>query len=122
MRRVAAFGCSIRGGLASGADLNIKLYKGSGTNTLSKWYVDSLEGITRAHELGHALGLKDEYVSSKAENRQTRLSPGVYEDNSLMGDYKTEGVEKAEVKIRHGDVLADDISKVTGRSFWMMMK
>ena len=96
--------------------LQIALHAGAGRDDLSNWFVDS-QPIDRAHELGHQLGLKDEYVDATAPNRATAASPGVFTDHSLMGNYPTEGVGGADVRQRHGDQIASDISTATGTAF-----
>ena len=53
------------------------------------------------------MGLLDEYVDATAVNRRTATSSGVHEDHSLMGDYPNEGFDTAEVKLRHGQKVAD---------------
>ncbi len=96
--------------------LQIALHAGAGRDDLSNWFVDS-QPIDRAHELGHQLGLKDEYVDATAPNRATATSPGVFTDHSIMGNYPTEGVGGADVRQRHGDQIASDISTATGTAF-----
>ncbi len=100
----------------SGEHLTVALHAGEGRNNLSNWFVVS-DGITRAHEMGHQLGLKDEYVDATVPNRATATSPGVSDDHSLMGNYYTQGIGSADVRQRHGDQLASDISSATGMSF-----
>jgi LysM repeat protein len=96
--------------------LVVALHAGAGRDNLSNWYVDS-EAIDRAHELGHQLGLRDEYVDASAASRSSNTSPGVHTDHSIMGNYYTEGIGEADVRDRHGDQLATDISDATGRDF-----
>ncbi len=100
----------------SGEHLTIALHSGTGRDDLSNWFVDS-EAIDRAHELGHQLGLKDEYVDASVPNRATATSPGVSHDHSLMGNYYEQGIRNADVRGRHGDQLAADISSATGTQF-----
>lgn len=97
------------------AHLNIALNPGSGRDNLTTWYVDSV-AQDRAHELGHQLGMKDEYVDSTAPSRATAAASGVKTDNSLMGNYYEEGEGKADVKLRHGKVLAQAIGGAMGRT------
>ena len=57
------------------------------------------------------MGLLDEYVDATAVNRRTATSSGVHEDHSLMGDYPNEGFDTAEVKLRHGQKVADRVGR-----------
>jgi hypothetical protein len=100
----------------NGEDLAATVYKGTGRSDLSNWY-SADDSTTFAHELGHQLGLKDEYIDDTTVNRKDKDAPGVHQDNSLMGNYYDEGISKAEVKLRHGEHLAKDISAATGRKF-----
>jgi hypothetical protein len=47
--------------------------------------------------------------------RKDASAPGVFTDNSIMGDYYKEGIDKAEVKARHGTRLAQVIGKALGK-------
>jgi LysM repeat protein len=81
------------------------------TEDLEKWFVDS-DPAVRAHELGHQLGMLDEYVDPWSPNRETEDSPGVFEkDHSLMNNPQDEG--RQDVRMRHGNTLAADISGAT---------
>lgn len=91
---------------------DVALHKGGGRDNAANWYVKS-DGTTRAHEIGHLLGLKDEYADSASPKRK------VYTDNSLMGNYYAEGRKTAELKKRHGKVFAGDISRASGRKFYI---
>lgn len=97
------------------AHLNITLNSGDGRDNLNTWYVNSV-AQDRAHELGHQLGMKDEYVDSAAPSRATKKASGVKTDNSLMGNYYEEGEGKADVKLRHGQVLAQAIGGAMGQT------
>ena len=101
---------------STSAHATVKLHAGNGRDDLSNWYVGS-PSLTRAHELGHQLGMLDEYVDAKSPNRATATSPGVSNDNSLMGNYYTQGIGKAHVQQRHGDTLATDIGAATGTAY-----
>jgi len=101
---------------ATNPHATVSVHAGTGHDDLSNWYVDS-PSLTRAHELGHQLGMLDEYVDANAPNRATAASPGVSNDNSLMGNYYNEGIGKAHVQQRHGDTLATDIGAATGTAF-----
>lgn len=53
--------------------------------------------VMLAHEFGHAIiGAPDEYAD--ADDPDPRA---VFTDNSLMGDFYKEGMDKAEIKMRH---------------------
>jgi hypothetical protein len=98
----------------SGEHLTVALHKGKGADSRQSWYVDT-PTITKCHELGHQLGLLDEYVEAGVVPRKDATAPGVFTDHSLMGDYYAEGVDKAEVKARHGTRLAQVIGKAVGK-------
>jgi hypothetical protein len=89
---------------------HVSLHKGSGRDDAANWFVKS-PSIVRAHELGHLVGLKDEYKDKKSPKRK------VYTDNSLMGNFYTEGIRTASLKRRHGNTFASDISHASGRRF-----
>jgi len=91
---------------------NVALHKGGGRDNAANWYVKG-DTTTRAHEIGHLLGIKDEYADSTSPKRK------VYTDNSLMGNYYTEGIKTATLKKRHGKVFAGDISRASGRKFYI---
>lgn len=101
--------------VTSGQDGTVRLRAGSGRDDSSTWYVDS-DPIDRAHELGHLIGLRDEYVDNTVPNRRRANSPGVHSDNSLMGDYPNEGPDNAVVHQRHADKIAGDIGRATRRT------
>lgn len=100
----------------SAEHLHVSLHAGEGRDNLSNWYVDSIAN-DRAHELGHQLGMKDEYVDAGATDRATATAPGVFTDHSIMGNYYEEGAAKAHVHLRHGNVLAGAISAATGEQY-----
>jgi len=99
-----------------GEHVRIRLSRGPGHNNEKHWFTGSVP-TSRAHELSHTLGLNDEYVDASVPRRRTATSPGVFEDHSLLGNYYNEGVALAEVKLRHGQQLAADISVATRRRF-----
>jgi hypothetical protein len=108
----------------SGEHEVVKLFAGGDANTGGnrvKWYVGWAD-MDYAHELGHHLGLKDEYVDATAPARATGTSPGVQTDNSLMGNYLTEGSAKAEVKLRHAQTIAGAVGGASGHSFTVAKK
>jgi hypothetical protein len=98
------------------AHLVASLQKGSREDNRRNWFVSS-PAIHRAHELGHQLGLLDEKIDPKFPNRKDAKSPGAFQDNSIMGDYMTEGIDKATVKLRHGQKIIDEVNKVLGKKF-----
>ena len=99
----------------------IALHKGSGHDNRRNWYVAS-SATDRAHELGHQLGLLDEYIDPKVENRKDASAPGVHTDNSIMGNYPVEGAAKAEAKLRHGQSIAAEVGRVHGKTLTVRMK
>lgn len=108
----------------SGEHEVVKLHAGGDASTGGhrvKWYV-GWPDIDYAHELGHHLGLKDEYVDASAPSRATATSPGVHTDNSLMGNYYSEGRGKAGLKLRHGQTIAGHVGGATGRRFTVSRK
>jgi hypothetical protein len=71
---------------AAGADLVVDLRPGNGRAVQNAWYVGS-EPTTIAHELTHQTGAIDEYVDVDTANRASPQAPGVFHDDSLMGNY-----------------------------------
>ncbi|MEO8689550.1 MAG: hypothetical protein ABI611_15230 [Solirubrobacteraceae bacterium] len=106
--------------VTSGEHVAIALHPADGTDNRRNWYVDS-NATDRAHELGHQLGLLDEYVDADVLNRATATSPGVFSDHSIMGNYYVEGRPSAVAKLRHGQRIAGHISTATGRTFTASM-
>ena len=104
----------------SGQHVTIALHKGSKEDNRRNWYVSS-PAIHRAHELGHQLGLLDEKIDPYADDRKDAKAPGVYQDNSVMGDYIKEGVDKATGKLRHAEAIMAEVSKALGKSFSVRM-
>jgi hypothetical protein len=100
----------------SGEHLLIDLYSGNRRNNLTTWSTERPVS-TRAHELGHQLGLKDEYVDDSVPDRATETSPGVHTDHSIMGNYHSEGYAEAEAKQRHGELIGGHIGSAVGRTF-----
>lgn len=94
--------------------LSVALHSGRGKDNRTNWYAGS-PAIVRAHEIGHAFGLLDEYVDTNVQNRCHSGSSGVHEDNSIMGDYPNEGVDKATMKPRHALRIAKIIFKAAGK-------
>jgi len=97
-------------------DLNVTVHAGAGRDNLQHWFVKS-GMVARAHEIGHALGLKDEYVDPLVTGRSTKGSPAVCRDHSLFGNFHDEGVERAELKPRHAARLAEAWGEVFGMRF-----
>jgi hypothetical protein len=99
--------------VAGGEHLAINLHAGKGGADLSNWYVDGAAN-SRAHEIGHQLGLKDEYVDATAPNRATKTSAGVFTDHSIMGAHYKEGPKLAEGKPRHAATMGGHMATATG--------
>ena len=96
--------------------VTIALHSGARAQDLANWSVQK-PATSRAHELGHQLGMYDEYVDAQVINRATATSPGVYTDHSVMGNFYTEGADEAVAQLRHGVRLADAIGRATRRRF-----
>jgi hypothetical protein len=104
----------------SGQHVTIALHKGSREDNRRSWYVDS-PAIHRAHELGHQLGLFDEKIDPNVDDRKDEKSPGVFRDNSVMGDYMKEGIDRAAAKLRHGESIMAEVGRVLGKKFTVRM-
>jgi Domain of unknown function (DUF4157) len=101
----------------SGEHYSVALHVGpDGNGNLTNWYTGN-HNETLAHELGHQLGLKDEYIDATAPDRATAASPGVHTDHSIMGNYLAEGRPAAGAQLRHGQTIGNEIGGATGRSF-----
>lgn len=101
----------------SGEHYTVALHVGpDGNGNLTNWYTGNYSE-TLAHELGHQLGLKDEYIDASAPARATATSPGVHTDHSIMGNYLAEGRPAAGAQLRHGQTIGNEIGGATGRSF-----
>jgi hypothetical protein len=96
--------------------VTIALHSGARAQDLANWSVRK-PPASRAHELGHQLGMFDEYVDADVINRATATSPGVFTDHSVMGNFYNEGADEAVAQLRHGDRLADAIGRATHRRF-----
>lgn len=94
----------------SGEHISVLLRAGDEAIDQINWSVGD-QSIEFAHEISHTLGLKDEYVDPRSVARRTATSPGVRTDHSLMGNYFTEGIAQAEVKLRSGQTLANNIGR-----------
>ena len=99
----------------SGEHLAVNLHAGSGGADLENWYVNGAAN-SRAHEIGHQLGLKDEYVDATAASRATATSPGVFKDHSIMGAHYSEGPALAEGKARHARTIGSQMGAATGKA------
>jgi hypothetical protein len=97
-------------------DLSVTVHAGFGRDNLQHWFMNS-GVIARAHETGHAFGLKDEYADPLVANRATLVSAGVYRDHSLMGDFQQEGTFLAELKPRHAVEMVCGLSAHLGDDF-----
>jgi len=100
----------------SGEHLAVNLHPGNSGSNLANWYVQR-PTATFAHELGHQLGLKDEYISASVPSRANAEAPGVHTDHSLMGDIHAEGHAEARLHARHGTTIAGHVGGATGRTF-----
>jgi hypothetical protein len=100
----------------SGEHVAVNLHPGNGRSNRTNWSVQR-PSETFAHELGHQLGLLDEYVDARTTSRATASSPGVHTDHSIMGNYHSEGAREAAVRQRHGQTIAGHINTALGRTF-----
>jgi hypothetical protein len=96
--------------VSSGQHVRVRLRSGDHDIDQTNWSVGD-QSIEFAHEISHTLGLLDEYVDPTVVARRTATSPGVFHDHSLMGNYFTEGIPQAEVKLRSGQTVADFIGR-----------
>lgn len=96
------------------------LHLGKGATELTNWYVGEPH-IHLAHELGHQLGLLDEYQDIYAPARNDVMSAGVFRDHSLMGNYHIEDWKKADIKLRHGKRIAHLISQENNTTYEVLM-
>lgn len=97
------------------ADLLLQLLPGRGSTCLDRWYVDS-QPLDWVHELGHQLGLVDEYPDPSVPHRAASSLSTVFSDDSLMANYKDPlGQIKPNVGLRqrHGDRIAVLLSQAT---------
>ncbi|WP_203995220.1 hypothetical protein, partial [Virgisporangium aurantiacum] len=102
------------------AHLRVEVNGGRGRADQSHWFVDS-DPTVHAHELGHQLGLLDEYVDPGTVNRGSAGAPGVHTDSSLMGNFWTRDAAgnvvvdpNTRLHERHVRQIADDITAAGG--------
>jgi len=87
------------------------------------WFVGD-DPMVHAHELGHQMGLLDEYLDPRAINRATPSSAGVKTDDSLMGNFwQSRGVVNPNASLKerhlaqiHGDIEAARTGTATAGS------
>ncbi|MBH25892.1 MAG: hypothetical protein CMH57_15905 [Myxococcales bacterium] len=100
----------------TGEHLSVRIHAGNRRSNLSNWALEAPDE-TYAHELGHQLGLLDEYVDAGATNRADASGAGVHTDHSIMGNYHAEGRRAAAVRQRHGETIASHVGSATGHEF-----
>jgi hypothetical protein len=100
----------------TGEHYTINLHAGNNRSNLSEWSVGRPDE-TFAHELGHQLGLKDEYIDAAVPDRATATSPGVHTDHSIMGNYHAEGGADARMQPRHAETIGSEVGGATGHGF-----
>ncbi|MFF3255887.1 hypothetical protein ACFYWP_33765 [Actinacidiphila glaucinigra] len=92
-------------GNAADAHLNVRVGRPQGAMNQHQWRVDATEQDL-AHELGHQLGLRDEYRDTTAGHR-----PEV--DGSLMGNYHNaapEGLSQGGLRGRYLDLIHSQVA------------
>ncbi|MEZ4401335.1 MAG: DUF4157 domain-containing protein [Kofleriaceae bacterium] len=94
----------------------VALHAGSSRSDSGNWSVGRPDE-TFAHELGHLMGLRDEYIDPAVASRATAAGADVHTDHSIMGNYHGEGAAAAQVHERHGRTMATAIGGATGRTF-----
>jgi hypothetical protein len=104
------------------AHLRVDVHGGEGHANLSNWYVESSPTV-HAHELGHQMGLVDEYVDPSVANRATPTSPGVAHDQGLMTNFWADDGAggmmphpNTHLPQRNLDEIGDDIRRQAGAS------
>lgn len=100
--------------------LTATVYPQHGETELTSWYLRE-RPIHLAHELGHQMGLIDEYVDMNASGREQNNASQVFRDHSLMGNYEQEGWKSANVKLRHGQRIAALVSLFTAEEYTVQM-
>jgi len=98
------------------AHLTVDLAPGNGRADQSHWFVDSPSTV-HAHELGHQMGLLDEYVDPSTVNRGTPTASGVKDDSSLMGNFWAAGGgvdPNTQVHDRHWAQIGGDVDAARG--------
>ena len=99
--------------------LSILLSRGMGQARLDHWYTEA-PAIEYAHELGHQLGLLDEYRDADFPHRSKNQSAAVFHDDSLMGNFRYPGGTlnlKSALRHRHGTRIAHLISQTLGTTY-----
>lgn len=100
----------------SGEHYTIALHAGANRSNRTEWSVGRPDE-TFAHELGHTLGLKDEYIDAAVPDRAAATSPGVHTDHSIMGNYHAEGRADARMQQRHAETIGSAVGSATGHGF-----
>ncbi|RMG62228.1 MAG: LysM domain-containing protein [Bacteroidetes bacterium] len=101
---------------AADSHVSVCLHPKAGADEPTHWFLEA-PPIHRAHELGHVLGLRDEYRDPAIPNRAAPGAPGIFTDHSLMGHYLREGEEEADLRLRHGEQIAADLGALFGETF-----
>lgn len=80
------------------------------------WFIETAyqDDTTFAHEIGHALGLGDEYVDERSAHRKNANDTGVFHDDSIMANANS---DTAHAMLRHGSQIAGDIGAASHRQF-----
>jgi hypothetical protein len=100
---------------AGDAHLSVDLTSGKGHADQTHWFTEGEGNSTvHAHELGHQLGLMDEYYDPRARFRNAADSLDVTHDGSLMGNFWGSDGKVSEgtgIRERHLQQIHDDIQR-----------
>ena len=100
---------------------SIQLRQGAKEDNRRIWFVGLACDHPARTSSGTSSGSRTRRSTRAFENRKTAKSPGVFQDNSIMGDYPKEGPAKATAKLRHGESILKEVGKAFGKTFTVRM-